>query len=41
MRRTDRGMDKKTFYSIIKIIVPYLSTAEKCHFDKNMYLTAR
>lgn len=41
MRRTDRGMDKKTFYSIIKTIVAYLSTAEKCHFDKNMYLTAR
>ena len=41
MRRTDRGMDEKTFYSIIKTIVPYLSTAEKCHFDKNMYLTER
>ena len=23
MRRTDRGMDEKTFYSIIKTIVPY------------------
>lgn len=41
MRRTDRGMDKKTFYSKIKTIVPYLSTDEKCHFDKNVYLTAR
>jgi len=40
MRRTDRGMDEKTFYSIIKTIVPYLSTAEKCHLIKisNYYI---